>query len=308
MQTTQEKETATGLLYALACYSFWGFSPIYFKLVNYVPSMEVLGHRVVWSALMLAALLWLRRRWGEFGRVIRDFREMRWLLVSAVLITFNWGTYIYTVQSGQILEASLGYYINPLVSVLLGVLFLNEQMRRWQFVSLALATVATLYLALDFGEVPWLALMLAFSFGFYGLVRKMAPAAPLVGLFVETLLVAPLALLYLGWLAGEGSGHFAAHGWYTDLMLVAAGLVTMLPLLWFTNAAKRLRLATIGFFQYLAPTLQLLLAVMFYGEVFTRTHAVTFALIWTALGIYSLDAWRVHRRLRKLRNTAAIAE
>ncbi|MDX1442607.1 MAG: EamA family transporter RarD [Gammaproteobacteria bacterium] len=302
MTSQHDKEATTGVLYALACYSFWGFSPIYFKLVNHVPSMEVLGHRIVWSVLMLAGLLWLRRRWGEFARVVRDFQEMRWLLVSAVLISFNWGTYIYTVQSGQILEASLGYYINPLVSVLLGVLFLGETMRRWQMVSLTLATVATLYLALDFGQVPWLALMLAFSFGFYGLVRKMAPAAPLVGLFVETLMVAPLALLYLAWLDIDGVGHFGAEGWYTNLMLVAAGLVTMLPLLWFTNAAKRLRLATIGFFQYLAPSLQLVLAVIFYDEVFTPTHAITFAMIWTALAIYSTDAWRAHRRLRRLRD------
>lgn len=302
MQSKQQ-ETTTGVLYALACYSFWGFSPIYFKLVKDVPALEVLGHRVVWSALLLAALLWFRRSFGDFLRVLRDFRELRWLLVSAVLISFNWGIYIYTVQSGQILEASLGYYINPLVSVLLGIVFLKEDMRRWQGVSLVLATAGTLYLALDFGQVPWLALMLAFSFGFYGLVRKMAPAAPLVGLFVETLLVAPMALLYLGWLGVDGTGHFTRHGFGFDALLFAAGLVTMLPLLWFTNAAKRLRLATMGFFQYLAPTLQLVLAVMFYGEIFTTAHAVTFGLIWTALAIYSLDAWRVHRRLRQLRNT-----
>lgn len=303
MNRTPEQESATGVLYALAAYSFWGFSPIYFKLVKDVPALEVLGHRVVWSALLLAGLLWFRRSFGDFLRVLRDFRELRWLLVSAVLISFNWGVYIHTVQSGQILEASLGYYINPLVSVLLGILFLKEEMRRWQGVSLVLATTGTLYLALDFGQVPWLALLLAFSFGFYGLVRKMAPAAPLVGLFVETLLVAPLALLYLAWLGVEGAGHFTRHGLGFDVLLFAAGLVTMLPLLWFTNAAKRLRLATMGFFQYLAPTLQLVLAVIFYGEIFTTTHAVTFALIWTALAIYSLDAWRVHRRLRQLRNT-----
>lgn len=295
------RETTAGVIYALLAYGLWGFSPIYFKAIDYVPALDVLGHRVVWSAVFLAVLLGFRRRLGEFLGILRDFARLRWLLVSAVLISANWGVYIHAIQSDQILAASLGYYINPLVSVFLGMLFLKESLRPWQWAAIVLAAAGTLNLAIHFGEVPWLSLFLAFSFGFYGLVRKAAPVPPLVGLFVETLLAAPAALLFLSWLDASGEGSFARIDVYTDLMLVAASIFTALPLLWFTNAAKRLPLSAVGMFQYLAPTLNFLLAVFAYGEIFTTVHAVTFGLIWFALALYTFDVLRVQRRSRAWR-------
>lgn len=297
------REAAVGVGYALLAYGLWGFSPIYFKAIDHVPALDVLGHRVVWSALLLAVLLGLRRRLGEIAGVLRDFARLRWLLVSALLISANWGAYIYSVQSDRILEASLGYYINPLVSVFLGMLFLKESLRPWQWLAIALAAAGTLNMALSLGVVPWLSLFLAFSFGFYGLVRKAAPVPPMLGLFVETLLVAPAALAFLAWLDLQGEGSFARIDRYTDFMLVAASLVTALPLLWFTNAAKRLRLSTVGMFQYIAPTVQFFLAVFVYGEIFTIAHAVTFGLIWFALALYTFDVVRVQRRAWAWRRT-----
>lgn len=300
-QLAPKKETTLGVIYALLCYGLWGITPIYFKAVQHVPAMELLAHRVIWSGVFLALLLWLRRRFHELRPLLFDFRQLRWLLVSAALISLNWGVYIYTVHSNQILQASLGYYINPLVSVLLGMLFLQERLRPLQWVAIVLAAGGTLNLAITYGVVPWLSLILAFSFGFYGLVRKMAPAGPLVGLLVETLLVAPVALAYMAWLEADGAAKFLHVDLYTDLMLAAAALVTALPLLWFTNGAKRLRLSTMGLFQYIAPTGQFLLAVFLYGEIFTVAHGVTFALIWLALLLYTGDMWRVQRRSWALR-------
>lgn len=300
------REAAIGVGYALLAYGLWGFSPLYFKAIQYVPALDVLGHRVVWSALLLAALLGLRGRLGEILDVLRDFSRLRWLIVSGTLIAANWGMYIFAVQSDRILEASLGYYINPLVSVLLGMLFLKETLRPWQWVAIALAAVGTLNLVISAGVVPWLSLFLAFSFGFYGLVRKAAPVPPLLGLFVETLLVTPAALLFLFWLNTTGEGAFGSIDRFTDLMLIAASLVTALPLLWFTNGAKRLRLSTMGLFQYIAPTVQFCLAVFLYGEIFTTAHAITFGLIWFALMLYTFDVLRVQRKSWTWRRTEQV--
>lgn len=291
-----QREAAVGVAYALLAYGLWGFSPLYFKAINYVPALDVLGHRVVWSAVFIAVLLVLRGRLGEVSGLLRDFSRLRWLIVSGLLIAANWGVYIFAVQSGRILEASLGYYINPLVSVFLGMLFLKETLRPWQWVAIVLAAAGTLNLVISAGVVPWLSLFLAFSFGFYGLVRKAAPVPPMLGLFVETLLVTPAALLFLFWLGVQGEGAFGRIDRFTDLMLVAASLVTALPLLWFTNGAKRLRLSTMGLFQYIAPTVQFCLAVFLYGEIFTAAHGITFGLIWFALLIYTTDVLRVQRK------------
>lgn len=297
------REAAVGVGYALLAYGLWGFSPIYFKAIQHVPALDVLGHRVVWSVLLLTVLLAVRRRLGEILAVLGDFGQLRWLLVSAVLISANWGIYIHAVQSDRILEASLGYYINPLVSVFLGMIFLKETMRPWQWFAVALAAAGTFNMAFSLGEVPWLSLALAFSFGFYGLVRKAAPVPPMLGLFVETLLVTPIALIFLFWLNAEGTGSFGHIDRYTDLMLIAASLVTALPLLWFTNGAKRLRLSTIGMFQYIAPTTQFVLAVFVYGESFTTAHAITFGLIWLALALYTFGVVRVQQRSWAWRKT-----
>lgn len=296
------KETTVGVIYALLSYGLWGLTPIYWKAIEYVPAQTLLAQRVVWSCVFLAGLLWITGRFRELVPILRDFRRLRWLVISAALISVNWGTYIYTVESGHIVQASLGYYINPLVSVLLGRMVLHERSRPLQWVAIALAGAGTLNLALSYGVVPWLSLVLAFSFGFYGLVRKMAPAGPMVGLLVETVLIAPIALVYLGWLQANGTASFGHIDRFTDVMLGASALVTAVPLLWFTNGAKRLRLSTMGLFQYIAPTGQLLLAVLVYDESFTRAYAMTFALIWFALALYTFDTVRVQRRSWAWRN------
>jgi chloramphenicol-sensitive protein RarD len=216
------------------------------------------------------------------------------LLATALLLTFNWGLYIFGVNSARVVETSLGYFINPLVNVLLGCVFLKERLNHAQTLAVLLAGIGVAQLVWHFGQVPWLALGLAFSFAFYGLLRKVVAVGPMVGLAVETLLIAPVALILVGYWAATGAGHLGV-AWSTSLLLIGSGVMTSLPLLWFNNAAKRLRLSTLGFFQYMAPSLQLMLGVLLYHEPFTRTHAVTFGLIWLALLIYSTTSLSTQR-------------
>lgn len=254
--------------------------------------MEVLCHRMVWSGLFLIGLLLLQHRQVEFTKLWRQPKNLGFLLITALLLSFNWGIYIYGVNTDRVVETSLGYYINPLVSVLLGFLFLKERLHRGQQVAVVLAVLGVGNFIWNFGSVPWIALALAFSFAFYGLLRKVVPVAPMVGLAVETLLITPIALGLILYWANTGAGHFGNNPALT-LLFIGAGITTSLPLLWFNNAAKRLRLSTLGFFQYMAPSIQLLLGVFVFHEPFTSVHAVTFGLIWTALLIYSATSiWK----------------
>lgn len=249
---------------------------------------------MIWSAVFLAGLLLVQRRWAEVGQLLRSHKELLILLTTALLLTFNWGLYIYGVNTDRVVETSLGYFINPLVSVLLGFLFLKERLTQWQRVAVVLAGVGVVNFVWQFGAVPWIALGLAFSFAFYGLLRKIVLVSPLVGLAVETLLITPIALALVTFWQVRGTGHFGPS-WQIMALFVGAGVATSLPLLWFNNAAKRLRLSTLGFFQYLAPSIQLMLGVFLYHEPFTPTHAVTFGFIWLALIVYttnSLGLWR----------------
>jgi chloramphenicol-sensitive protein RarD len=292
-------ERAGGLLYLLAAYVSWGVFPVYFKALGGVPPAEVLAHRIVWSAALLTAAVALLGRWPLVRHAYRSGGRLL-LLASTVLIAANWLTYIWAVQAGRVMEASLGYFTNPLLSVLLGVLFLRERLRRLQVVAIALAGLGVLALVVQQGTLPWLPLTLALSFGLYGLVRKQNGLDGIGGLLAETsLLVVPaLALLLLG--AGDGSGAFGASTG-TTLLLLAAGPVTALPLVWFAEGVKRLPLSTVGLLQYVAPTLQFACAVALYGEVFTRDHAVAFGCIWTSLAVYSVDALQAARRTEAAR-------
>lgn len=281
----------TGLAYGLGAFLFWGFAPLYFKAVAHVPAVELLAHRIVWAIPLLAAMVWLQRAWKRI-----DKRTLGMLLVSAALIGVNWLCYIIAINTDRVLEAALGYYINPLVSMLLGMVFLGERMRPFQWVAVFLAAAGTLWMALSAGGVPWLALALAFSFGLYGLVRKTVRVESLQGLFIETLILAPLAYGYVIWLEATGAGALRAFGLGTDLLLVAAGVVTTVPLYWFTQSARRLPLTTIGFLQYLAPTIAFLLAVFAFGEPFDSARAVAFACIWSAVALYMGGAFWVNRR------------
>ena len=278
-----------GTLYALLAYGAWGLLPIYWKLFGASAPVEVLCHRLIWSLFFLGGVLLVQRRQAEVWALLKERLRVLWLLGSALLLTVNWGIYIYGVNTDRVVETSLGYFINPLVSVLLGFVVLKERLHRGQQVAVALAAIAVGYFVVQLGTVPWIALSLAFTFAFYGLVRKMVPVAPMVGLAIEALLITPVALLGVIYWGAMGTASFGTTPGLT-LLFAGAGVVTSMPLLWFNNAAKRLPLSTLGFFQYLAPSLQLLLGVFLYGEPFTMTHGITFGLIWTALLLYSTTA------------------
>ena len=252
---------------------------------------------MIWSLVFLLGLLMGQRRLGELWVVLRSPPRLKVLLLTAALIAFNWGVYIYGVNSDRVVETSLGYYIGPLVTVLLGTVILHERLNRVQWLAVGLATVGVLYFIGNLGTVPWIALGLAFSFSFYGLLRKTTAVMPLVGLAVETLAIAPLLLLLVGYWQVQGVGQFGATLPLT-LAFMGAGIVTSLPLLWFNKGAKRLPLSTMGFFQYIAPSLGLLIGVFLYHEPFTRTHAVTFGCIWLALGLYSGNLWWQQRHVQ----------
>ena len=273
-------------IYAVLAYGAWGLLPIYWKQFGQVSPIEVLSHRLIWSMVFLLALLMLQRRQKELLQMWHQPKQLGVLLTTALLLSFNWGLYIYAVNSDRVIESSLGYFINPLVNVLLGAVFLKERLHWGQKLAVGLACLGVATFIGEFGAVPWIALALAFSFGVYGLLRKMAAVSPMVGLAVETALLTPIALAFVGYQAAIGTGHWGGD-WRTTLLFVGAGVITSMPLLWFNNAAKRLRLSTLGFFQYIAPSIQLVLGVFLYREPFTATHLITFGLIWSALAIYS---------------------
>lgn len=297
--------TRTGLAYAIAAFLWWGLSPIYWKLLDHVSASELLAHRVVWLCALLAVLLAARGRLAELVAAVRSRRVMLTLLVTTGLIAVNWFTFIWAVNSERTLEASLGYFINPLVSVLLGLVVLRERLSRAQGLALGLAAAGVALLTARVGQVPWAALTLAFSFGFYGLLRKTVDAGPTVGLLVETLLLSPLALVYLIRLQASGGGAFGTISPATDGLIAVSGVVTALPLLWFTHGARRLPLSTIGFLQYLAPTVQFLLAVFAFREPFTPAHLAAFGLIWAALAVFSVDARERYRASRRVPEPAS---
>lgn len=284
--SSSQANVHTGALYAILAYTSWGLLPVYWKFFAQVPAVEVLSHRILWSLVFLVGLLLVQQRGAEFSQLRHSPKRLGMLLLTASLLSFNWGLYIYAVNADRVVETSLGYFINPLVNVLLGFVFLKERLNSAQKVAVLLASIGVGIFVWQFGAVPWIALALAFSFGLYGLLRKVVAVAPMVGLAVETLLVTPVALAMVGYWAITGVGHLGTD-WLITLLFMGAGIVTSFPLLWFNNAAKRLRLSTLGFFQYIAPSLQLILGVFLYHEPFTPVHAVTFGCIWMALLIYS---------------------
>jgi len=286
---------APGILYAFLAYGSWGLLPLYWKLFGNTPAVQVLSHRIIWSAVLLIAVLAIQQRLDEFGKLWRSPRLLLTLLTSAILLSLNWGIYIYGVNAERIVETSLGYFINPLFSVLLGCVFLGERLNRWQIFAVALAGMGVTNFMVDLGQVPWIAFVLAISFGIYGLLRKVAAVQPMAGLAVETLLITPIALGFILHWSAAGTSQFGSSLPLT-LLFIGCGVITSMPLLWFNNAAKRLPLTTLGFMQYIAPTLQLMLGVFLFHEPFTRTHLISFSLIWIALALYSTNAVLKTRR------------
>lgn len=291
------REARWGALYATLAFLAWAGLPVYFKAVARVPPWEVLAHRVFWSAVFVALLLLLLRKGSGLKAVWAEPRLLAWLALSALLVSTNWLIFIWAIANDRVLESSLGYYINPLFNVVLGVLVLGERLRRAQWIAIGLASVGVIHLVWQYGQVPWVALSLAITFGLYGLIRKRIPVDALSGLFVETTLLAPLAAGYLIHLGAGSGGAFGSAGWELDSLLIAAGVLTASPLILFAAAARRLMLSTLGQLQYTVPTGHFLLAVFAFGETFTTAHAVTFTCIWIALLIYAWDTYRGERQV-----------
>jgi chloramphenicol-sensitive protein RarD len=292
----QQADSAAGLIYGTGAYIFWGLMPIYFRAVRAVQPVELLAQRIVWSVLLLAVALTVLRRWGALLTALAVRRTRYLLLGSTLLLAVNWFVYIYGVSTERIVQCSLGYFINPLLNVLLGTLFFHERLSRTRWLSLVLAGAAVVYLVAVIGEIPWIAFTLACSFAAYGLIRKVVPADALVGLTIETLFLLPPSVAFLAWWMQRPDSAFGRMGPQLDILLVASGVVTTVPLLWFGAAARRLRLSTLGFLQYLAPSLQLLLAVLVYDEPFRREQQISFGLIWTALVLASLGREKKERK------------
>jgi chloramphenicol-sensitive protein RarD len=286
-----------GIMLGLGAYAIWGVMPLYFKPLASVPPTEIVAHRILWSLIFLGVLATLWRRWPAIRAALATPKVLITLVVTALLIAVNWLVYIYAIVSGHVLEGSLGYYLNPLVNVLLGVLLLEERLTRPQILACLLAAAGVAVLAAGAGSGLWISLTLAASFATYGFLRKVAPVDALEGLWIETAILAPVSLVWVIYLQarGGGGGGFGAAGIGTDALLILGGVVTAIPLLLFTAAAKRLPYSTLGFLQYVAPSLQFLLAVLAFGEPFTRAHALCFGAIWVALAIFSVEGLRASR-------------
>ena len=283
-------DATRGMLLAVAAYGLWGFAPAYWKLLGAAPASELLAQRVLWSLLVGALLIAITGRWRELAGALRSRRQILPIVASSLLIGINWLIFIEAVNTGRVLATSLGYFLNPLVSVLLGVAFLGERLTRGQGVAVAIGCAGVTVWAVDLGEAPWIALSLAASFGLYGLVRKVASVAPLVGFTLETLLLAPASLAYLASLAAQDGMALPRESLGVKALVAGAGVITAAPLLCFTSAARYLPLSTLGFFQYLAPSISFLLAVGLYGEPFGRTQAIAFSCVWAALALFSFTS------------------
>jgi chloramphenicol-sensitive protein RarD len=293
-----------GVVAAAIAFSLWGFFPLYFRLLPEVSPFEVLANRIVWSLLLVAAALTLRRHWAWLGRVARQPKVLATFVLTALLLSANWLTYIWAVSNGHVVDASLGYFITPLVNVALGYSILGERPRQAQWIALGFAAAGVTWLAFGAGSWPWIGLVIGLSFGAYGLLRKIAVIGALEGLTLETLILAPAAALAMAWWWGGTPTSFPAPDLATNAWLIGLGPATTVPLLLFTVAARRLPLSTLGLLQYLSPTIQFVLGVWLFAEPFTLARLAGFALIWAALALYTLDSWRVARRISSARSPA----
>lgn len=292
------EDTPQGLAFAVGAYGLWGFLPLYMKAIAHIPAAEIVVHRIIWSVPVGALVLILLGRTATLREAFRSPRTLLMGCVTAALISVNWGIYIWAVNSGHALDASLGYYINPLFSILLAAVLLGERLSKLQIAAIALAAIAVAILTLESGKFPWVALSLALTFGLYALAKKRLPIGPNQGFLLEVLILLAPALVYLGYLMARGDTHFATGVPFDTWMLFGCGLVTAVPLILYANGAKRLKLSTIGILQYIAPTMIFLCAVLVFDEPFGRARMITFPLIWLALVIYSISLFRQMRAVK----------
>ena len=295
----------TGFAAGVAAYLLWGLFPLYWPLLEPAGAVEILAHRILWSLVVVVVAVLALRRGSALRRTLADRRTRRLLALASVLITINWGTYIWGVNHHHVVETSLGYFINPLVSVLMGVLLLGERLRRLQWVALGIATFAVLALTIEYGRPPWIALILAFSFGSYGLAKKKADAGAIESLVIETMVISPLALVYVVFLTATGAGTFGSEGVGHVALMVGTGLITVLPLLCFGGAATRIPLSTLGLMQYLTPSVQFVLGLVVFHEPMPAMRWVGFGLIWVALAVFTVSSLQNRHRVRRDAATAA---
>ena len=302
-----ERENATGITFTAGAYLLWGILPIYWKFIDEVPALEILAHRVIWSFIFVLIIVVLLKR-----KILKNFFQVQmsqkktWLglFLASLFISINWFTYIYAVNTNHIVEASLGYYINPLIAVLLGVFVLREKVNVLQAISFVIAGIGVIYMTVSVGKLPWISLVLALSFGFYGLSKKLIKVDSILGLLLETLFVLPFALLFLAYLGVNDQQSFSTGSIKNDLFLLGSGIATALPLLWFGIGAQKIPLYMVGFLQYISPTISLILGVLMYGESFTKDHVVTFACIWIAIALFTISNIRQGIKKRKLSRVA----
>jgi chloramphenicol-sensitive protein RarD len=289
-------DSRRGFLLGVAAYGIWGLFPLYWPLLEPAGAIEILAHRIVWSLVTMGVLVVALGRTAAFRRVIARRRVVLLLVPAAALITVNWAVYIWGVNNGHVVETALGYFINPLVTVLMGVFILGERLRPWQWVAMTVAALAVVVLTVGYGRLPWVALVLAFSFGSYGLCKKQAGAPAIESVTFETMVIGPIALGYLLWLGATGESAFAAHGVGHALLFATTGIVTAVPLICFGGAAIRVPLVTLGLLQYLTPTLQFMIGILYFHEDMPAVRWIGFVLVWIALAIFTVDSLRRRRR------------
>jgi chloramphenicol-sensitive protein RarD len=293
----EKREQIIGVWYTIAAFLLWGILPLYWKALKAVPSPQILAHRIIWSCVFVTIVLIIRKRIPEARRAFSSRRNRFFFTLSALCIGINWFIYIWAVNANRVVESSMGYFINPLVSVFLGMIFLRERLGFWQIIAVLLAIAGVLFMTIQYGSLPWIALSLAFSFGFYGLLRKTSHADSLVGLLYDTAFLTPLAMLYLVIVGLKGIAAFGTATPLIHLLLIGSGVVTATPLIWFAHGARRIPLSIVGFTQYLAPSLMLILGVMVFKEPFAKTHLISFSLIWGGLFLFSLSRTAFLRRI-----------
>jgi len=290
---TNKNETQQGAIHAGFAYLLWGLLPIYWKLLDHISPGEILANRIFWSFIFMIIVLVLSKKWGLLVNTLKGFamnrKQMYALIFASLIISGNWFLYIWAVNSDHMVEASLGYYINPLVSILLGMLVLKEKLTRWQYVSFGLAAIGVLIISFSYGQFPWVAVLLALTFGVYGLVKKLIQVDSAIGLTLETLAVTPIAVIYIGSLFLQGSNSLLSVNIQTDLLLMGAGAATAVPLLYFAKGAQKIPMSLLGFLQYIAPTITLILGVFVYDEHFSKLQLLSFMFIWSALTLYSFS-------------------